>query len=76
MGHLWEHEGWWPGEQNTSLPFLDLISTLSGQVGELTLLCHWRDLDFKPHCLPGAVPGRAEIPEDSSAHRVIIFMKF
>ena len=47
-----------------SLPFLGLISTLSGQVGGAHSALLPERLEFQsPHCLPGAVPtDSAEIP--------------
>lgn len=62
-----------------SLPFLGLISTLSGQVGGAHSALLPERLEFQsPHCLPGAVPtDSAEIPRRLfSSQRFIIFVKF
>ena len=77
--HLWEHEGWWPGEQNTKSPFPGSYFHSQWPSGGAHSALLPERLEFqRPHCLPGAVPtNSAEIPRRLfSSQRFIIFVKF
>lgn len=54
-----------------------LFAPSVAKLGELTLLCCLRNLDFKTNCLPGPIPAdTAEIPRRiCSSQRFLIFIK-